>query len=105
MNRKGSITMKGNRWYDKHPKLSMYLDRLKDLDDEERDEIIVGIMVLIKKECPNLLEEFVMEFPLPLYRKRWYDKDPYLWILFNGLKYANASLIERVTKYLELNSK
>lgn len=96
--------MKGNRWYDKHPKLSKYLDGLKYLDDQKRDTIIVGIMVIIKEECPNLLEDFVMEFPLPLYRKRWYDKDPYLWLLFNGLKYANKNLIKRVKEYIELMS-
>lgn len=35
-----------------------------------------------------------MEFPLEILRRRWYDKDPYVWLLFNGLRYAEIRVLE-----------
>jgi hypothetical protein len=44
-----------------------------------------------------------MDFPLDINRRRWYDKDPYLWLIMNGLKYASDELLASVTKYLSVN--
>jgi len=93
------------RWYDKHKRLAVYLEMFKEMEPDKRDELIKGIMVLIKENNPTLLDDFVMDFPMELQRRRWYDKDPYLWIIFNGLKYADRDLIEEVVKYFEKNEK
>ena len=87
------------RWYDKNVKLAKYLDSLKEMPGAKRDKIIIEIMVLIKENNPTLLDDFVSEFPLSLNRRRWYDKDPYLWLLFNGLKYANEDLLQTVISF------
>ncbi len=90
------------RRYDKHEKLGQYLDSLKKIDENTRDGFIEGIMLLIKENNPHLLDDLVMGFPLSLHRIRWYDKDPYLWLIFNGLEYANEKLLNEVASYLEL---
>jgi hypothetical protein len=88
------------RWYDKHPALAKLLEGLNGLSGDGRDEIISGIMLLIKQNAPNLLERYVLDFPLDIQRRRWYDNDPYLWLIFNGLQYADKPLLEKVTKFL-----
>ncbi len=91
----------GNRWYDKYPRFGSCLDRLKECAPHDRDRLVQGIMLLIREHAPTLLDRFVQDFPLDIRRQRWYDKDPYLWLVMNGLRYANADLRERVTAYLE----
>lgn len=92
-----------SRWYDKYEKLGKHLDSLKEMEPIKRDNLIKGIMVIIKEENPDLLEDFVMEFPKEIRRRRWYDHDPYLWLLINGLKYGKEKLLKKVTVYLEEN--
>ncbi|MFQ5994868.1 MAG: hypothetical protein ACE5K1_07215 [Acidiferrobacterales bacterium] len=89
------------RWYDKHDELGRYLDLIAHMHDDERDEFVKGIMHLIKQIQPNLLTDLVLEFPLDLFRRRWYDKDPYLWLVFNGLEYAGQDLISKVIDYFK----
>jgi len=91
---------RNNRWYDKHARLAKLLEGLKELPEKGRDSVIPGIMSLIKENAPNLLERYVLDFPLDIQRRRWYDKDPYLWLIFNGLQYAPKKLLEKVTEFL-----
>lgn len=89
------------RWYDKYPKLQKRLDSFKTMPSNKRDILIKGIMKIVKDNNAGfIMEDFIMEFPLDISRKRWYDKDPYLWIIFNGLKYADKKLLDIVTEYL-----
>ena len=74
---------------------------MKDMNAGQRDVLIKGIMDIIKKHSPDLMDKFVMDFPLELSRKRWYDSDPYLWLTVNGLQYAEPALLETVTLYME----
>jgi hypothetical protein len=96
------VTMqRKNRWYDKYPKLALLLESLCTVKGSQRNTIISSIMEIIKLTTPNLLEHYVLDFPLDIKRRRWYDRDPYLWLIFNGLKYANSKLIKNVTDYLQ----
>lgn len=88
------------RWYDKYILLAKYLDSLKNLDFKKRDKLIRGVMYRIKDSNPQLLQKFVLDFPLTIKRQRWYDTDPYLWLIVNGLKYADHKLIKQVIAYL-----
>ncbi|MEW6428726.1 MAG: hypothetical protein AB1568_11905 [Thermodesulfobacteriota bacterium] len=88
------------RWYDQYGDFGRCLDGLKDTNRWDRDRLIRGIMELIREHSPDLLDRFVLEFPLDISRKRWYDKDPYMWLLMNGLRYADAPLRDRITAYL-----
>ncbi len=91
----------GNRWYDRYERFGRCLDGLKECNPWDRNRLVQGIMTIIRDHAPTLLDRFVQDFPLDIRRQRWYDKDPYLWLVMNGLRYADADLRDRVTAYLE----
>lgn len=91
------------RWYDGHPKLSELLESLNPIRGRRRNNIISGIMEIIKQRAPALFDRYVLDFPLNIKRRRWYDRDPYLWLIINGLKYGNKQLLTAVTTYLQEN--
>jgi hypothetical protein len=90
-----------NRWYDKHESLGRNLDLMKDMKPPRRIFLLEGINKVIRDYKPTLLDDFVLEFPMDIYQKRWYDKDPYLWITINGLSYGDKKLWEAVAVWLE----
>ena len=90
-----------NRWYDKYEKLGRFIDGMKEMGAKQRDQMVRGIMEIIRAHSPNLLEKFVLDFPLDLNRQRWYDRDPYLWLTINGLQHAEIDLLHTVANYLE----
>ncbi len=92
-----------SRWYDKHEELAGYIESLEVMDKEKRDELLIGTISLIKQYDTDLLDNFVQEFPMEIYRRRWYDKDPNTWLVINGLEYAEPNLLEAVTEYLRKN--
>ena len=97
--------MKQNkRWYDVHPKLGTSLDKLKDMKPPRRKTVITGILAILRQMCPGLMEQCVMDFPLNILKRRWYDKDPYLWLTFNGLRSAEKNVLKKVTEYLRKNT-
>ncbi|MFP4418477.1 MAG: hypothetical protein ACOC41_08685 [Chitinivibrionales bacterium] len=91
------------RWYDSNKKLACCLESLRCLESGKRERIVRDLIELIRSEEPAVLEDFVLEFPLDVYRRRWYDKDPYLWIIFNGMRFASESLVNRVIHYFDIN--
>lgn len=93
-----------SRWYDKHTILSREIDLMRDMDDQQQDHLMRGIMKIIRQRCPTLLDDFVDDFPMDIHRKRWYDQDPYVWLTINGLQYAQDDLIRAVESYLESES-
>lgn len=92
-----------NRWYDKDKTLSKLLNCLKPMKKKPRDRLCTGIIDLIKENQGLLIDDYVMEFPLEIQQRRWYDKDPYLWLIFNGLSQANEDLLKKVKSYLKDN--
>ncbi len=92
---------KMNRWYDAYQKLPGALESLKGRKPAHRDRIIAHVIELIHDNAPGLLEKYLLDFPLDQKRRRWYDQDPYLWLMVNGLQYAAPGLLKKVTKYLE----
>jgi hypothetical protein len=92
------------RWYDAFPKLSRQFESFKHMHPHTRDKLIADIMGMVKSVKPGLLEEFLMDFPLDLNRRRWYDRDPYLWLMINGLKYAPVDLLRQVEAYLQTHN-
>lgn len=90
------------RWYDKHATLSEKLNAFKEMEHALQDRLIKGMMKLITDYDPNLLSsEKAFDFPLAVNRQRWYDEDPYLWLLFNTLRMADATLLQSITSYLD----
>lgn len=89
-----------NRWYDKHARLAGFLEQFRTMEVKDRDTLIQEIMKIVKKHDGAAFEEFVMDFPLDIERRRWYDNDPYLWLIFNGLSYVDNECLAKVTDYL-----
>ena len=88
------------RWYDKNPELSGFFERLKDFDPARRESMIGDLKDLITSFDDGLIDDNVMEFPLTT-KRRWYDSDPYAWLVINALKYADDELINRVIVYFK----
>jgi hypothetical protein len=65
------------------------------------EKIVRDLMDMIKDYDPVLLDRFATEYPLEMNKQRWYDQNPYCWILFNGLRYAPDEVIELVIEYFE----
>ncbi len=89
------------RWYDKEIKLGKNLDRLKHADSNYKATVLRGILNIINKHDPSLLDDNVMNFPLDIERRRWYDSDPDLWLIVNGLKYGSQEIKDQIAQYLE----
>ncbi len=89
------------RWYDKDKLLGKNIDRIKNMNEERRGQVVGGIMRIIREAEPTLLDDHVMEFPLAIERRRWYDADPEIWLIINGLRYASKELLEKVASYME----
>jgi hypothetical protein len=90
-----------NRWYNQHPNLEKSLDAFKDMEHKTRDPIVKGIMELVQQDDPSLLHcENAFDFPLDFKGRRWYDSDPYLWLMVNTLKIADDRLLQSVDDYL-----
>lgn len=59
-------------------------------------------MHLIKEYDDDLLSfQRALEFPLDFKKKRWYDDDPYLWVMFNTLKISNDELLRIIEDYFK----
>jgi hypothetical protein len=51
---------------------------------------------------PDLIsEQRAMDFPLDAFRRRWYDLDPILWLMFNALSSAPSELLDEVAEILD----
>jgi hypothetical protein len=91
---------KNSRWYDVYPDFSEFLERLKDIPKKDRDKIILGMKDIILDFDSELFDRHVLEYPVNL-KRRWYDRDPYSWLVVNALKYAEKELIQNTTIYLK----
>ncbi|MBD3422313.1 MAG: hypothetical protein GF398_19545 [Chitinivibrionales bacterium] len=89
------------RWYDGYEKLAFYLEQLKGMEHQHRDKLIKAILEIIRAKAPHLMEDFLLEFPLDMQRRRWYDQDPYLWLMINGMRFGEDDLIKEVIDYFE----
>jgi len=98
----GDLGMRNNkrkRWYDSNPRLALLLNLLKNQDKECRDNIINHLKEIITKYDDTLIDRHVVDFPMTE-KRRWYDQDPYSWLVINSIKYADKELIKRIISYL-----
>jgi hypothetical protein len=89
-----------NRWYDNYQDLSELLDKIKSSKKEKKDSIFLKIKDLITTFDPKLIENHVLDFPMNQ-KRRWYDKDPFSWLIVNSLKFADMNLINKVIELLK----
>jgi hypothetical protein len=91
-----------SRWYDKRPRLGKKLDEFKAMDQQVREPILREIIDMVKKKKPSLLtSEKALDFRFDSFRLRWYEHDPYLWLVFNVLQLADVAILELVEYHLE----
>ncbi len=93
--------MKKNRWYDKHEALANHLESLKTMPKRRLNEMLKDLIALARLLHPTLFEEHLLEYPLDMKKRRWYDDDPYLWILVNGLRFAEDEVIRKVVAFFD----
>lgn len=89
-------TSRKKRWYDKHQGLPAALDKLRSTDDEDREVIIEDVKKILTKKDPDFIEKVCDKFKLSPFRRRWYDTNPYLWLVVNSLRYADEETISEV---------
>lgn len=89
------------RWYDQYPRLSACFETYKEIKSGPRNRIAHKILALIYKKEPEIMDKYVLEFPLDESKRRWYDKNPYMWLIVNSLKYASPELLNEITLLLE----
>jgi hypothetical protein len=89
------------RWYDKHEGLSLTLERLRTADKRDCDNIVDKVREIVTKRDPDFIDKVCREFLLDCHARRWYDEDPYLWSVFNSLRYADGETIEQVVGFTD----
>jgi hypothetical protein len=92
------------RLYDKFLDLSQYIEELRKLKKHKREKILINLKDLIISHDDTLFDKHVQEFPITV-KKRWYDKDPFSWIVVNALKYADTDLLIKLFDYFEKSLK
>ncbi|MCX7726277.1 MAG: hypothetical protein N2053_05460 [Chitinispirillaceae bacterium] len=93
--------MKKQRWYDKHEKLANHLEKLKIMPPKQRNELLKDLITFGRLLDPDLFEKHLLEYPLDLKKRRWYDDDPYLWVVVNGLKFASDEILKKVVAFFD----
>jgi len=89
-----------DRWYDYDDRLGHYLEGLRYIPSFKRLRLVQDMMWLITEYQEDLIDRFVLDFPLEVKNSQWYDGDPYLWLVINGLQYCNLQLHHQIAAYL-----
>ena len=87
-----------SRWYDKRPILGKRLEAFKEMNPQLRESIIEEVMYLIEQYDADLISD-KQAFTFDCNQQRWYDNDPFLWLMFNTLKLADDTLLQIVEVY------
>lgn len=94
------------RWYDNYPELKASIEKLKDMPPVKRQNLMTNIMKVINEsEYAQIIDEHAISFPLSLSGRRWYDKDPYLWLIINGLKFTDEGFLKKVSSVINYGKK
>ena len=87
------------RWYDRNKSLASLLGMLKTRGPSDQEKLVTGMKEIIMEYDRDLMDRWVLEFPLTT-KRRWYDQNPYSWLVINSLKYADAKLLAGIILYL-----
>ena len=89
------------RWYDDDKSFAEDIDKLRDSVPNIRDAWVKDLLEIINKSDPGQMNtDKLLDFPLTMFRRRWYDNDPYLWIMMNSLQNSNDKTVLAVKEYL-----
>lgn len=88
------------RWYDRYPLLVEHLENLKAMEPRRREKLATCIIRIISDNAPEILAKPVFKAPQTQFQKRWYDKEPLLWLAVNAMKYLDEGDLRQVMDYL-----
>jgi hypothetical protein len=91
--------LRGNRWYDKHEKLAVGLEALKNAEAPKRHSVVGKILELLNRYAPYAVAS-AQEQAQPSVQRRWYDSSPQLWTAVNALKFSDMETIAKTTSLL-----
>ena len=89
------------RWYDKNEKLAKQLNNLTKAPVETKQKIIKGLLDIIQDSDEEFASRFKVPIDIDLWSRRDYDDEAATWIIINNLKYADESLLQKVTEYID----
>jgi len=90
-----------NRWYDKDKEFAESIHKLRDAQEPERDIWVKDIINIIQEHEPESFSvEKQLTFPIKLLRRRWYDSDPYLWLIMNSMEHLKQPTLLKIKLYL-----
>ena len=89
------------RWYDKNEKLAKQLNNLTKAPVETKQKIIKGLLDIIQDSDKEFASRFKGAIDIEHGRRRVYVDEAATWIIINNLKYADESLLQKVTEYIE----
>ena len=89
------------RWYDKNEKLAKQLENLTKAPVETKQKIIKGLLDIIQDSDQEFASRFKVPIDIDLWSRRDYDDEAATWIIINNLKFADESLLQKVTEYIE----
>ncbi|MCG8572832.1 MAG: hypothetical protein MJB14_22090 [Spirochaetes bacterium] len=93
--------MRNNRWYDAYPNFAYHLEKCKYLIESDLEKVMDQIKSIIMDYNADLLEKHVKDFPLDSKKRRWYDKNPYSWMVVNSIKFVDEVTIENITEFID----
>jgi len=88
------------RWYDNDATLAASLDGLASAPPAHRQQAVQRALALLESLDAGVLERHIDHFPLSAQRRRWYDRDPETWLLFNGLRHTDRGCQHAVARIL-----
>jgi hypothetical protein len=72
------------------------LENLRFSERGIQKSIVKGVEKVLTREDPRFIDKVSDRFPMDPLKRRWYDKDPYLWLVINSLLYTDRRVIDEV---------
>lgn len=89
------------RWYDLYPGFAESLEALKNLESSKRERIAKRVLRIVYGKDRDVIDDYVLSFSSSVGKKRWYDSNPFLWLIVNGLKGANPEVLSNTARLLK----
>ena len=88
------------RWHDRDPLMRLSMAELKIHPVEIQDKMMVEIKTILDRHDPMIIERHVGRFTM---KRRWYDHNPFTWMVINSLKFAPRKVREEAAEVLALH--
>lgn len=93
-----SIKQRGYRWFDSSEPLARSIGLLKHLHKRRRDRVFDDIRKVIEDWSPGIFDKEVSGLT---FKRRWYDKDPYAWLVINVMEKVPEDLYPKIIEIID----